>query len=79
MLGEFDDDVVAEDAGHDEIDVAREHHGDVLGGFAFAEADVGGCEVNSVPAEEGHAGLEGNAGAQRRFLEYHRERLVLER
>ena len=56
-----------------------EHDRDVLGGLALAELDVLGPEVDRVPAQLRHAGLERHPGAQRGLLEDHRQRAARER
>jgi hypothetical protein len=55
------------------IAIAADNEGDVLGGLAFADGDVGGGEVDRVPAELGHTGFERDASTQRGFLEDHRQ------
>ncbi len=61
--------LVIEDAGAEDAVIATERAGDVLGGLAGVEADLGPLDVGRVPTqgEGGHLG--GVAGAGRRLLE----------
>ena len=70
---ELDDDLVRTGPDHDRVDEPLEVAGDVADALAGAEDDVVG-QVDRVPAELGHAGLERDARPQARLLEEHRER-----
>ena len=76
---ELHDRVVREGADHDALHHALEVPGDVGDGFSLADADLGGGQVNGVPAELIHADVERDARAERRLLENHPERLPAER
>ena len=69
---ELGHDLVRAGARHDRVDEPLEVLRDVADRLAGAHHDVLG-EVDRVPAELGHPGLERDAGAQARALEHHRE------
>ena len=73
LRGELDDDLVRSGAHHDGIDEPLEVAGHVAHGLAGAQDDIVG-QVEGMPAELRHAGLEGDARAQARLLEQHRQR-----
>ena len=72
------DDDLAEGAHGDDVDVASEHAGHVLDGFALAKAHFLGREVEGLAAEVVHPHLEADAGSQGRLLEEEGEVLPLE-
>ena len=72
-------DVVGGDAGHDPLDEPLQVVGDVADRLALAEAHVAGGEIDPVPAELGHAGLERDPGPQAGVLEEHRQGPAAER
>ena len=55
---------VLEDAGHDAIDHAREDAGGIGDGFADAQADFAGGDVDGGAAEVVHGDFKGDAGAE---------------
>src|SRR5262249_1766102 len=61
---------------HDRIDVAREHAGSISQRLAAAELHFLRGQENGVAAELAHGDFEGHAGASRRPLEDHGERLA---
>ena len=71
--GELDDDLVRTRPRHDRVDEALEVAGDVADGLAGAHDGVLG-QVDRVPAELGHAGLERHPRPQAGLLEEHRQR-----
>ena len=73
----FDDDLAEGADGHD-VDVAVEDPGDILDGFAFAEADLLGSEVDGLATEVTHGNLETDTGTERRLFEEEREFLAFE-
>ena len=77
LRGELQHDLVRSRAGHDPVHEALEVVGDVGDALAAAEHDPLG-EVDRVPAELGHPGLERDPRAQARALEEHGERPPLE-
>lgn len=68
-LGEALEFIVLEDAGHDGVGHAGEDACDIGDGFAGAEADFGGGDVEGVSAHVVHGGFEGDAGAEGGFFE----------
>ena len=73
-LGQRDDVVVGEHAGHDGVHIAAEDPGYVGHTLALAELDLLGAQVDGVPAEVLHGHLKGDAGAQRGLLKDHAQR-----
>ena len=78
VLGQVSTSAVREDAGHDAVHHAPQHAGHVGHALALAEADVVGPQVERVPAELGHAGLEADLRPQRGLLEDHRQLLAFQ-
>ena len=58
------------------IDIAAEHLGGVGDRFAPPQLQIVHAEEERVPAELGHARLEGDAGARAGMLEDHAERFA---
>ena len=79
VLRQLRDGVVIERADHDGVDIARQHARGVGDGLAAAELHLVGREHHRLAAELAHRDLEGNAGAGRRPLEDHGERLAGQR
>ena len=79
VLGQLEEVVVGEQAGHDHVVVARHHPGDVLDSLTFADRDVIRSQVNGVTAHAKEAGFKRDAGAGRRFGENHGHAVVPER
>ena len=77
VLREVGHRLVREGAGHDAVDVAREHLGGVGDRLAAAELDVAAGEEERVAAHLGHARLEADPGAGRGLLEDHPQRLAV--
>ena len=61
------------------VDIARQHARGVGDGLAAAELRAVALQHDRIAAELAHADLEGDAGAGRRLLEDHRQRLAGER
>ncbi len=68
-----------EGANHDALDHALQVFGHVVHGLAFAQVDLGGREIDGKPAHLLDANIKSYPGAQRRFLEDHRQSLAPER
>ena len=62
--GEVFEFLVFEDTGHDGVDHAGENPRDIRNGFAGAQADFAGGDIDGVAAEMHHGGFEGDAGAE---------------
>ena len=75
MLCQIHNILMRERAGHDAFQVSGKRLGHVRRRFAYAEIDLVGAEINTVPAQLKNSHLEGNARAVRRFLEYQPDRL----
>ena len=71
--------VMREDANDDRIHIARQHARGVGDGLAAAELHLSPGEHDRLAAELAHADIERDAGAGRRPVEDHRQRLAGER
>src|SRR5688500_9248371 len=67
------------DAGGDDLVIAGEGAGDVLGGLAAAEPDLLLLDIDRVAAELDHGHLGRVAGARRRLLEHQSDALARQR
>ena len=67
--------LMAEGAGHDGVHPALQVAGRVLHRLPLPQSDVRGGEIDSMAAELGHPGLEGDAGPKRGLLEDQGQRL----
>ena len=72
-IGELNDRLVLDDAGHDHVDQAREHLARVADGLVAAELDHARTEILRVAAELAHGRLERHARAGARLLKDHAE------
>ena len=72
-IGELNDRLVLDDAGHDHVDQAREHLARVADGLVAAELDHARAEILRVAAELAHGRLERHARAGARLLKDHAE------
>src|SRR3990172_8667581 len=73
-LREFDHVLMPEGAEHDAVHIPGEDARGVRDGLAAAQLRVLGVEVHGVPAELGHADLEGDARPRRGLLKDHPQR-----
>src|SRR5208283_710868 len=71
------DDLMGEGANHDALNEALEILADVVNGFAFAEVDFRGRQIQSKAAQLMDANVEADARAQRGLLENEGEGLPL--
>mmetsp|Transcript_17396 Transcript_17396/g.46963 ORF Transcript_17396/g.46963 Transcript_17396/m.46963 type:complete len:385 (+) Transcript_17396:89-1243(+) len=76
VLGKLQEVCVAEEAGHDDVVVARQHAAHVLDSLARAQADLI-PKAERVAAEESHARLERHASATRGLCKYHGHRAAV--
>src|SRR5271156_2578454 len=74
LARKLDRGLMREGANHDQIHRARNVARHILDRLALADTDIVRREINRMPTELRHAGLEGDARPQRRLLKYHRER-----
>ena len=79
MIRHFLHVVMGEDANDDRIHIAREHARGVGDGLAAAQLHLSPGQHDQLAAELAHADIERDAGAGRRPVEDHRQRLADER
>ena len=73
---QFLDVVMVKDARLDALHVSREDARHVGHGFALAQPDLGGREIDRVPAQVGHRHVKGDAGAQAGLFKDQGQRLA---
>jgi len=79
VIGHFLHVVVSENANDDRVDIAREHARGVGDRLAAAQLHFVAGQHDRLAAELAHANVERDAGAGRRPVEDHRQRLAEER